>query len=266
MGESLAWWLVLEILGLIALPLTAVIFSGLPDRGYTVAKVLGLLLTTWLAYSLAMMQLASFTRGLLYFGVAAVAGFSAWLLWRKKRALLTKLRDYYTDGRNLRYVLAAELLFTLTFIFWTLMRAYSPDIFGTEKFMDFGFMNSIVKSETFPPNDMWLAGYPINYYYFGYLLMASLSLLSGVPTEIGYNLANSTIPALLALGTFGLLYNLIRTSQFPVRADDDAPLHVPGSEVPRRRTRPSNPRPQGSKEPLPVRRATRGEPEPVRTA
>ncbi|MEO6457271.1 MAG: DUF2298 domain-containing protein, partial [Chloroflexia bacterium] len=137
--------------------------------------------------------------------------------------------------------------------------------FQTEKFMDFGFMNSVVKSETFPPNDMWLAGHPINYYYFGYVLMASMSLLAGVPTEIGYNLANSTIPALLALGTFGLLYNLIISSRLPDRAGGDAPQHVLGSNVPRRRTRPPNPRPQGAQEGLPVRRATRTEPASTKT-
>ena len=257
MGESFVWWLVLELLGLIALPVAAVVFRTLPDRGYSASKILGLLLTGWLAYTLAMMQLASFTRGLLYFTVVALAIFSGWLLWRKNRALLTRMRAFYEERNNLRYIIAAELLFTLMFIFWTLMRAYSPDIFNTEKFMDFGFMNSIVKSESFPPNDMWLAGHPINYYYFGYVLMGSLSLLAGVPTEIGYNLANSTIPALLALGTFGLLYNLIRSSRFPNRAGEDATRHVPGSNVPRRRTRPSNPRPQGAQEALPVRRATR---------
>ena len=254
MGEAIVWWIMLELLGLVALPLAAVVFRSLPDRGYTLTKVLGLLLTVWIAYTLSMMQLALFTRGLLYFALVAVAALSAWLLWRGQRELLTALRAHYSEPGALKYVLAAEVLFTLTFIFWTLMRAYSPDIFGTEKFMDFGFMNSVVRSETFPPNDMWLAGYPINYYYFGYVLMGSLSMLTGVPTEIAYNLAASAIPALLALGIYGLVFNLIRLSQSHASlvASHDTLTIAP--QAPRRRTRPQPSKPTGA---LPVRRAVR---------
>ncbi len=256
MGESFVWWILLELLGLVALPIAAIAFRSLPDRGYSISKVLGLLLTGWLAYTLSIMQLAQFTRGLLYFSLVALAALSGWLLWRNNNELLTRLRAHYLDRGTLRYILAAEVLFTLTFVFWTVMRAYSPDIFSTEKFMDFGFMNSVVRSETFPPNDMWLAGYPINYYYFGYVLMGSLSMLSGVPTEIAYNLANSTIPALLALGIFGLLFNLIRLSQTDNRPGTLIETWSTAPDVPRRRTRPQSSRSSGA---LPVRRAVRSE-------
>src|SRR5258708_38797604 len=31
----------------------------------------------------------------------------------------------------------------------------SPDIHGLEKYMDYGFVNSILRSQYFPPKDMW---------------------------------------------------------------------------------------------------------------
>jgi uncharacterized membrane protein/sugar lactone lactonase YvrE len=208
-GEAIVWWVTLQLLGIIAFPIGAFVLRSLPDRGYAVAKMLGLLLTVWLAYILAMLHVLQFGRALLLLCALAVAGFSAWLLLRRGRVFLREVQAHLRDRAFLRYVLAAELLFGVAYIAWTLIRAYNPDIFSTEKFMDFGFMNAITKSQSFPPNDMWLAGYPINYYYFGYVLMASLSLLSGVPTHIGYNLAIVTLFSLTALGAFGVAYNLV---------------------------------------------------------
>src|SRR5438270_136833 len=141
MGEAFVWWLTLELLGVISLPVAAVALRALPDRGYAVAKVLGLLLTGWLAYTLAMMQLASFGRGLLFLSAAALAAFSFWLLWRRGKALLAEMQLLFRNSWFVRYVAAAEILFALAFISWAIVRSYSPDIFGTEKFMDFGFMN-----------------------------------------------------------------------------------------------------------------------------
>ena len=47
--------------------------------------------------------------------------------------------------------------------------------------MDFMFLNSILKSPSFPLRDAWLSGYGISYYYFGYLLIA---LVTGVQLSI----------------------------------------------------------------------------------
>jgi uncharacterized membrane protein/sugar lactone lactonase YvrE len=208
-GEAIIWWVTLQLLGIIAFPIGAFVLRSLPDRGYAVAKVLGMLLTVWLAYILAMLHVLQFGRGLLLLCALAVAGFSTWLLLRKGRAFLREVQAHLRERAFLRYVVAAELLFTVAYIAWALLRAYNPEIFGTEKFMDFGFMNAVAKSQSFPPNDMWLSGQPINYYYFGYVLMASLSVLSGVPTQIGYNLAIVTLFSLTALGAFGVAYNLV---------------------------------------------------------
>ena len=41
---ALLWWLMLEAIGVIALPLTFRLCRHLPDRGYALAKPLGLIL------------------------------------------------------------------------------------------------------------------------------------------------------------------------------------------------------------------------------
>ena len=62
--------------------------------------------------------------------------------------------------------------------------------------MDFAFLNATVQSPHFPPQDPWLAGHSVSYYYFGYLMMGGMTTLTGLSTSISYNLALATIPAL----------------------------------------------------------------------
>ena len=112
-------------------------------------------------------------------------------------------------GAGWRIILFEELLFFAALAFWAFIRGFQPNIIGLEKFMDFGFVNSILRSKFFPPKDMWFAGETINYYYFGHLMTAVLTKLSGLASSITYNLMISTIFALTFTGAFSLGGNLI---------------------------------------------------------
>ncbi|NCO55781.1 MAG: hypothetical protein GW876_10350, partial [Bacteroidetes bacterium] len=76
-----------------------------------------------------------------------------------------------------------EILFIGVSAIWTIVRGYAPDINGLEKFMDYGFMLSILKTEYFPPLDHFLARETINYYYYGHYLAAFITKLSQVPAS-----------------------------------------------------------------------------------
>jgi uncharacterized membrane protein len=78
--------------------------------------------------------------------------------------------------------------------------------------MDFAFLNAILQSQHFPPEDPWLSGHTISYYYFGHFMMALLIKLTSLSSPVGYNIAVSFIPALLAVASFGLLFNLVQLS------------------------------------------------------
>jgi uncharacterized membrane protein len=58
--------------------------------------------------------------------------------------------------------------------------------------MDLAFFNSIARHGAMPPLDPWMAGRTINYYYWGYLLAASLAKLASVTPFVSYNLAVAT--------------------------------------------------------------------------
>jgi YYY domain-containing protein len=124
-----------------------------------------------------------------------------------------------------------ELLFAGALALWSLLRAYSPELTtaGGEKFMEIMYLNSIGRSEYFPPHDAWLSGYAISYYYFGYVMTALVTLLSGFAAHLTFNVGVANLFALTCTGAFGMVYNLVRGVR-QWQAD--------GASDPKERTRP----------------------------
>ncbi|MEM4702461.1 MAG: DUF2298 domain-containing protein [Archaeoglobaceae archaeon] len=101
--------------------------------------------------------------------------------------------------------LESELFFAPVYFFFIFLRFLDPSIFDAEKFMDMAFINSILKSQSFPPNDPFLANEKLDcYYYFGHVLGAAIILLSFSPPEIGYNIALAAIAAYTATLIYGI--------------------------------------------------------------
>ena len=203
----LLWWFIVEVLGLAALPLTYRLFGKLPDRGYAFARPLGILLTSYVLWIGASFGFLRNSWGGIFFSILVVATASWWFYSRGNRGLADFLRE------NRRLVMANEVLFTLAFALFALYRAYNPEIMGTEKPMEFAFLNAILRSTTFPPHDPWLSGFAISYYYFGYLMMAMLTKLSGVAPAEAFNLGIALLFALTVTGAYSLVYNLIQGAE-----------------------------------------------------
>jgi YYY domain-containing protein len=236
--QVIIYWLIAQLLGLAGLPLARSWFRALPDRGYSFAKPLGLLLTGYIAWLLAMLGLAAFGAPLLVASALGVLGFG--LLMRRAVAGEASEQTLGFRAAPLRYgsaswsapvawlrdgwrmVLGYEALFALALLFVVLLRSHDlgfvgPNPWGTERPMDYALFNAIRQSERFPPHDPWLAGYSINYYYFGYLLMAAIATLSGLSPAVAYNLSLALIFALTALGAAGVVYNLVGLTNVEVR-------------------------------------------------
>ena len=112
------------------------------------------------------------------------------------------------------------LLFSLVFGAMLIVRAYNPDINGAEKFMDHGFLASILRSPLVPPLDPWFAGGFLNvYYYLGHWMIATPALMAGIPSYILFNLALPTVAALSAINIYGVGHLVLkRTRLLPVLA------------------------------------------------
>ena len=206
MVDALVWLLAIELLGLVVLPLAFLLFHRLPDRGYTLSKPLALVLFPFVLWILGLTHLIPNSRftiiGILVLGTAV----SAWLLHRYRDQAAGFVRAEW------RTLLVAEGVFLAFLLLWLGIASGAPAINHTEKLMDFGFLNAVLQSRFFPPEDPWLAGHSISYYYFGHFIMAFLIKLTGIPSSVGYNLAVTLVPALVAMGAFGLIYNLVRLS------------------------------------------------------
>jgi len=195
------WWLVLEITGFIALPISSYLCRNLWDHGYSVSKPLGLLLVTYIGWIISIILGYSYISVLLSFVV--IAAISLFIYKRKK---LRKELAFFDK----KYIIKFEILFLLAFLIFSVIRAYSPDIYWTsgEKFMDMTFINSMLRTTDFPPLDPWMSGTVIYYYYFGYLIVANLINITGIPPSIAFNLATASFFALSFTTAIGVGFNL----------------------------------------------------------
>ncbi len=204
MIDFLAWYLFLLLLGWVCLPLTWNIFRALPSRGYFLVKPVGLLLwgyLFWLFGSTGLMgnTLAGQVSVLMLLIVINV------FVCTKGR-----FKELYAWLKNNKStILTVELVFFIAFAAWALIRAANPAIIGTEKPMEMAFINAILRSPSFPPNDPWLSGYGISYYYFGYVIAAMLIRITGVASGVGYNLVSSSWFGLAVIAVYGVLFDLL---------------------------------------------------------
>ncbi len=204
-GVVVGWWLLLAAAGAMAWPLGFRLLGGLPDRAYSLARTLGLLLIAfvfWLAASLGLFQN---TNGSVILAALVVLLIGLILL-------LPRRQDFGDWVRaNWKYMLFVEVLFAVLFFGWVVYRACAPWLTGTEKPMELAFTSAIQRSLTFPPADPWMSGYAISYYHFGYVMAAVLGNLVGTQASMTFNLMIPTLFALTGVGVFGVVYNLLRS-------------------------------------------------------
>src|SRR5581483_140241 len=201
--ETLGWWLAVEAVGLVVLPLAFVIFRRLPDRGYAFAKPVGVLLGGYLFWLSLTAHVLPNRPGSIVWCYLALAAVSALVFRARKREILQGLQE------RIGVVIAVEVVFTLGLFTAAYLRSYVPQIDGTEKPMDFMFLNTVSRSRYYPPADPWLAGFSASYYYFGYVLQGMLGKLAAVPTSVAFNLGLASTAALAGAAAFGLAYNLV---------------------------------------------------------
>jgi len=203
---TLLWLLAVEAAALTATPIAMSLFRRLPDRGYLLAKPLGLLLLAYPVWLLVSLKVVHFEQAtvLAWLGVLLmIAGATVMLRWDDFAAAL---------GKNWRLYLFAEALFLSAFLFAYELRVLNPDLWhpfrGGEKPMDLAYFTAVTRSTTLPPFDPWFSGGYINYYYLGQFFAASLTKLTSIPPAVAYNLAVPTFYAFTVGAAFSISYNL----------------------------------------------------------
>ncbi len=175
----------LLLVAVAALPGAAVLKAlGLDDfEAWCGGRVAGLVLVTLPAWWLGVVGLAQWrTAGLVVLVGSAGAGV----------VFLLKARPSW------RAILRAEGIFLLGAALVIFLRLDHPQIVYQEKPMDLGIFASLLRSEAFPPLDMWLAGFSLPYYYWGALLWIVPLAASGLSLGYAYNLVVGLIGGSLA--------------------------------------------------------------------
>jgi YYY domain-containing protein len=225
MSAFISWYLIITLLGWLTFPLAYRLFPALPDRGYSLARSAGLLTWGYIFWLFTSLGLTQNTVGGILFCLLALIGLSLSSFFSPQ----SKIENLKSEiipwlRQNLRLIFTEEILFLLCFAFLALLRSGNPELSGTERPMELMFIDSILRSPSFPPHDSWLSGYAISYYYFGYVLTALLAKLSSVPGSAAHNLMTSLIFALSAIGAYGILYNLLSLTGHELPTGDRAEI------------------------------------------
>ncbi len=206
------WWLLwLQLAAVAVLPWTTLLFSRLPDAGYGLSKIIGLLavgLGVWLTISWG---LADYGRDLVWWWFAGLGGLGL-ALWGRHAERMSELWSRHRSSW-----LASELVFLAVFGLALWMRSANPDLWeaylGGEKPMELAYLTAIARSPELPAIDPWFAGGFMNYYYFGWFLITVPMRALRVLPEVAFNLGVATYAALTATVAFGVVHNLVALSR-----------------------------------------------------
>lgn len=202
-------WAMVEVLGIVCLPLTITVFHNLPDRGWAFTKAIGmatLAFAVWLP--LVVFHLLPFSRLFIAGALLIVVALNIIGFVRVRHALVKFVRS------NIPYILLTETVFLGMVFLLGWIRSYGPNIQSYEMFMDEGIIAAIMRSPHLPPNDMWYAGYTINYYYYAHFVIAMLAKLLGQIPSIAFNTGISTYFGLTAVCMFGITCNIVTWARY----------------------------------------------------
>ena len=198
------WYLLALVMGVAAMPLTGRLFRRFQDRGWMFSKVTAIAVSGFLTWFLVAVKIIKFTTGTCIVVTLVCAAASLILYCREQKAGFECIPFVHLD-----LVYAEELLFFAAFLLWTYFAGFHPAAYGTEKFMDYGFMEAMMRSKTLPATDLWYSQGKINYYYGGQYFAVFLTKLSGAKVELTYNLMRTFVAGLAFAMPFSLVHQMV---------------------------------------------------------
>ena len=198
------WWLYLFLIGVVSAPITFLVFRKFLNFGWGFSKLIGVLSAGYLLFVLSILKILPFDSFSIYISLLIILVINIFVFKNYHKEMVEKIRSHIPA------IVIEEILFATGLTFWAYVRGHQPAIEGLEKIMDYGFVNSILKSNYLPPTDMWFAGKAINYYWFGHYLTAFLTRLINIPSAISYNLMLATIMGLVLSQSFSFIYGFVK--------------------------------------------------------
>jgi len=198
-----ALWLGLYLLLLfVGLTISRRILPGLADEGAGIAIPLTLTIVWVVTFLVGHASIVlGLWAGLLVLGLVAGAA------------------RYRQGGVDTRIYLETAAVFSIAFCFVVAIRAVDPAVHAIagEKFLDFGLLQTLLRAESLPPEDMWFAGEPVQYYYGGHLLASLLARMTDTAGRFAYNLNVAGFYAMFVTAAYGLAKNVAADRDLPAR-------------------------------------------------
>jgi len=198
-----ALWLALYLLlAYVGATIASALFPRFAERGIAFGLPIALAILWLCTYFLGRV---SITAGI-WFGVVTLVAAAVALGYRHEPVALRPYGE-------------VAAVFAVAFLFVVWIRALDPAIspLAGEKFLDFGLVQSLLRADSLPPEDMWFAGEPVAYYYGGHLLTAILTRLTGTAGQYAYNLALAGFYATLVTTVYGLAGSVAAARDVPRR-------------------------------------------------
>ncbi len=205
---SWVWWLLwIQLAAFAVLPWSTLLFRQLADGGYALSKAIGFLSCGLLLWVFVVWDLCKFSQESAIASMLVISGIGLYLWWVHRVRLYELFRKH-------RYIwLASEVIFLAIFSFLLALRSLNPDLWesylGGEKPMELGYLTAVGRSPELPPYDPWFAGGAMNYYYFGWFLLAVPMRALKILPEVGFQLGVATFGALVGIIVFSVVYNLV---------------------------------------------------------
>ncbi|KDA54529.1 hypothetical protein EG19_10200 [Thermoanaerobaculum aquaticum] len=177
--QGFAWYGLLFVGGVAGFPLAKkLVPSGL--GAWACARLVGFAIPAFLCW---------------YLGLAGLTGW-VWV------ALPVVAFGVFWGTRNIRQeqktIVELEAVGLAAFWLLVLLRSQNFAVTGTEKPMDLAILASLMRPQALPPGDPWFAGYPLPYYYWGFLPWTLPARLSGFFPDEVFNLLVPTLAGLTA--------------------------------------------------------------------
>jgi len=207
----LIWLGVLYLIFFTISPISFLLFQQIPDKGYGLSKILGILILSYLTWILSSIQILPHSRITIMLCLVLLSTCSLAIFIFIKYEILKFIKI------NWKLIAFYEGIFLLSFMCFLIIRSMNPDLWhpfrGGEKPMDLAYMNAIVRSIFMPPYDPWFAGKDMEYYYFGHFITGTIVKLTRILPTTAYNFAIPTFFALSGTALFSIGYNLAKLSE-----------------------------------------------------
>ena len=175
-----------------------------PDAGFALNFGLGAFICFFPAWSVSALGMCDYADPVVFISFFVMA-LSGWLI---KKYIL---KDSYVTRDEFRSFLNGFAVFAVIFLAFFWMIGFSPLVDpGTENYMDYGFIKTIIRQRAAVPKDIWFCGETLNYYYLGQALCVYLLRLGLNGAEYGYNMLLATFAGMVFLMVFELTAGIAR--------------------------------------------------------